>query len=32
VAFLPKPFRPAVLLEAVEASLRRASNDDSGGS
>jgi FixJ family two-component response regulator len=32
VAFLPKPFRPAVLLEAVEASLRRASNDNSGGS
>jgi FixJ family two-component response regulator len=31
VAFLPKPFRPAVLLEAVEGSRRR-SNDDSGGS
>jgi len=34
MAFLPKPFRPTVLLEAVEASLRRASNasDNPGGS
>jgi len=34
MAFLPKPFRPAFLLEAVEASLRRASNasDNPGGS
>lgn len=34
VAFLPKPFQPDILLEAVEASLRRAADvaDDSGGS